>query len=38
MLQIFVNPRYDFISKRRWAYLLSAVITLAFLLFAYAIW
>jgi preprotein translocase SecF subunit len=29
MLQIFVNPRYDFISKRRWAYLLSAVITLA---------
>lgn len=29
MLQIFVNPRYDFISKRRWAYLLSAAITLA---------
>jgi len=24
MLQIFVNPRYDFIGKRRWAYLLSA--------------
>jgi preprotein translocase subunit SecF len=29
MLQIFANPRYDFISKRRWAYLLSAVVTLA---------
>jgi len=29
MLQIFVNPRYDFIRKRRWAYLLSAVIVLA---------
>jgi preprotein translocase SecF subunit len=32
MLQIFVNPRYDFIGKRRWAYLISLVITLAGLL------
>lgn len=29
MLQIFVNPRYDFIGKRRWAYLVSALIVLA---------
>ena len=29
MLQIFLNPRYDFIGKRRWAYLLSAAVTLA---------
>ncbi len=29
MLQIFVSPKYDFISKRRWAYLLSALVTLA---------
>jgi preprotein translocase SecF subunit len=29
MLQIFPNPRYDFISKRRWAYLISLVFTLA---------
>ncbi len=29
MLQIFVSPRYDFIGKRRWAYLLSALVTLA---------
>jgi preprotein translocase subunit SecF len=29
MLQIFVNPKYDFIGKRRWAYLLSIVVTLA---------
>jgi preprotein translocase SecF subunit len=29
MLRIFADPHYDFISKRRWAYLLSAVITLA---------
>jgi preprotein translocase SecF subunit len=28
MLQIFTNPRYDFIGKRRWAYLLSALVTL----------
>ncbi|HEV8675169.1 MAG TPA: protein translocase subunit SecF [Methylomirabilota bacterium] len=32
MLQIFVNPRYDFIGKRRWAYLLSAAVTVAGLL------
>jgi preprotein translocase SecF subunit len=32
MLQIFVNTRYDFIGKRRWAYLLSAAVTLAGLL------
>ncbi len=24
MLQIFVSPRYDFIGKRRWAYIVSA--------------
>src|SRR5262245_35834294 len=29
MLQIFVDPRYNFISKRRWAYLLSVLVTLA---------
>lgn len=29
MLQIFVNPRYDFIGIRRWAYLLSVAVTLA---------
>jgi preprotein translocase SecF subunit len=29
MLQIFANPRYDFIGIRRWAYLLSALVTLA---------
>jgi preprotein translocase SecF subunit len=29
MLQIFTNANYDFISKRRWAYLLSVVVTLA---------
>ncbi|HZS34591.1 MAG TPA: protein translocase subunit SecF [Methylomirabilota bacterium] len=29
MLQIFVNTRYDFIGKRRWAYLLSLAVTLA---------
>src|SRR3989304_1194206 len=29
MLQIFVNPRYDFLGKRRWAYLVSALIVLA---------
>jgi preprotein translocase SecF subunit len=28
MLQIFPNPKYDFISKRRWAYLFSLVFTL----------
>jgi preprotein translocase SecF subunit len=32
MLQIFVNPHYDFIGKRRWAYLISLAITLAGLL------
>jgi preprotein translocase SecF subunit len=29
MLQIFVNTNYDFIGKRRWAYLISIVVTLA---------
>ena len=29
MLQVFVNTRYDFIGKRRWAYLLSLAVTLA---------
>ena len=29
MLQIFVDTKYDFISKRRWAYLISLVVTLA---------
>ena len=29
MLQIFVNTKYDFIGKRRWAYLISIVVTLA---------
>ncbi len=29
MLQIFATPRYDFIGIRRWAYLLSVVVTLA---------
>ncbi|MBI4010873.1 MAG: protein translocase subunit SecF [Candidatus Rokubacteria bacterium] len=28
-MQIFANPRYDFIGKRRWAYLVSAVVVLA---------
>jgi preprotein translocase subunit SecF len=28
MLQIFVNTRYDFIGKRRWAYLVSALAVL----------
>jgi len=28
MLQIFVNTNYDFIGKRRWAYLISIVVTL----------
>ncbi|MBI2466840.1 MAG: protein translocase subunit SecF, partial [Candidatus Rokubacteria bacterium] len=32
MLQIFVSPRYDFIGKRRWAYLVSAGFILAGLL------
>ena len=32
MLQIFVNPRYDFISKRRWAYTISAAFVLVGLL------
>ncbi len=32
MLQIFVSPRYDFIGKRRWAYLISAAFVLAGLL------
>jgi preprotein translocase SecF subunit len=37
MLQIFVEPHYDFIGKRRWAYLLSGLVTLAGLLhIAYA--
>jgi preprotein translocase SecF subunit len=29
MLQIFVNTNYDFIGKRRWAYVISIVVTLA---------
>ena len=29
MLQIFVNTKYDFIGKRRWAYLISIAVTLA---------
>jgi len=29
MLQIFVNTHYDFIGKRRWAYLISIIVTLA---------
>jgi len=29
MLQIFTHTRYDFIGKRRWAYLVSIVVTLA---------
>ncbi|MBI3458412.1 MAG: protein translocase subunit SecF [Candidatus Rokubacteria bacterium] len=32
MLQVFVNPRYDFIGRRRWAYLVSAVFVLTGLL------
>lgn len=32
MFQIFVSPRYDFIGKRRWAYLVSAGFILAGLL------
>ena len=32
MLQVFVNTKYDFIGKRRWAYLLSIAVTLAGLL------
>jgi preprotein translocase subunit SecF len=32
MLQIFVNARYDFVSRRRWAYLASTVFVLAGLL------
>jgi len=27
MIEIFKNPRYDFIGKRRWAYLISSAIT-----------
>jgi preprotein translocase SecF subunit len=29
MIQIFTNTKYDFIGKRRWAYLFSIVVTLA---------
>ena len=25
MIQLFVNPNYNFIGRRRWAYILSAV-------------
>jgi preprotein translocase subunit SecF len=32
MLQVFVNTRYDFIGKRRWAYGISLAVTLAGLL------
>jgi preprotein translocase subunit SecF len=28
MLQIFVNAKYDFIGKRRWAYVISLIVTL----------
>jgi preprotein translocase subunit SecF len=28
MIELFKNPNYDFIGKRKWAYLFSAVITL----------
>jgi preprotein translocase subunit SecF len=28
MIELFRNPRYDFIGKRRWAYLVSAVVIL----------
>ena len=29
MLQIFTNAKYDFISKRHWAYAISLIVTLA---------
>jgi preprotein translocase subunit SecF len=29
MLQIFTNTKYDFISRRRWAYAISLIVTLA---------
>ena len=32
MLQVFVNTRYDFIGRRRWAYLISGAFVLAGLL------
>ena len=28
MIQIFRNPNYNFIGNRRWAYMLSGLITL----------
>jgi preprotein translocase SecF subunit len=28
MIEIFKNPSYDFIGKRRWAYIISALVTL----------
>ena len=28
MIEIFKNPRYDFIGKRKWAYIVSALVTL----------
>src|SRR5262245_41252704 len=28
MIELFKNPNYDFIGKRKWAYILSAAITL----------
>ena len=28
MIELFHNPHYDFIGKRRWAYLVSIVFTL----------
>ena len=32
MMQLFANPNYDFIGKRKWAYLVSGVVTLAALI------
>jgi len=29
MMQLFANPNYDFIGKRKWAYMLSGLVTLA---------
>ena len=28
MIELFRNPKYDFIGKRRWAYLVSGLATL----------
>ena len=32
MMQLFANPNYDFIGKRKWAYLVSGVVTVAALI------